>query len=67
LPDGSKFEVVYDANETRWNGTLTVGDKVFTGSAGNLFKLLNRLDQQYRRSLQPAAVPASSVENRPGG
>ena len=33
LPDGSKFEVVYDAARTQWSGTLTIGDKVFTGSA----------------------------------
>jgi hypothetical protein len=66
LPDGSKFEVVYDASQTRWNGTLTIGEEVFTGEAGNLFKLLNRLDQQYRRSLHPAAAPESSADNPPG-
>jgi hypothetical protein len=54
LPDGAKFEVVYDATRTQWTGTLTIGDKVFTGSAGGVFKLLNRLDRQYRDSLPPA-------------
>src|SRR5262249_18309396 len=53
LPDRAKFEVVYDANGTRWTGTLTIGDKAFTDSAGGVFKLLNRLDRQYRQSLPP--------------
>lgn len=54
LPDGAKFEVVYDASRTQWSGTLTIGEKVFTGSAGGVFKLLNRLDRQYRESLPPS-------------
>jgi len=54
LPDGAKFEVVYVASRTQWTGTLTIGEKVFTGSAGGVFKLLNRLDRQYRQSLPPA-------------
>ncbi len=54
LPNGAKFEVVYDASQTRWAGTLTIGEKVFTDSAGGVFKLLNRLDRQYRQSLPPA-------------
>jgi hypothetical protein len=55
LPDGAKFEVAYDASWTRWTGTLTIGERVFTGSGGGVFKLLNRLDQQYRESVAPAA------------
>lgn len=54
LPDGAKFEVLYDASQTRWTGKLTIGEKVFTDSAGGVFKLLNRLDRQYRLSLPPA-------------
>lgn len=46
--------MVYDAATTRWAGTLTIGEQVFTDSAGGVFKLLNRLDQQYRASLPPA-------------
>jgi hypothetical protein len=57
LPDGAKFEVVYDAAQTRWTGTLTIADKVFTDSAGGVFKLLNRLDRQYRQSVPPASSP----------
>jgi hypothetical protein len=67
LPDGSKFELAYDASETRWNGTLTTEEKVFTGSAGNLFKLLNRLDQQYRQSLGRDAGQEPGAENISGG
>jgi len=55
LPDGAKFEVVYDTTRTQWSGTLTIGESVFTGSAGDVFKLLNRLDRQYRESLPPAS------------
>lgn len=61
LPDGAKFEVTYDAARTQWTGTLTIGEKVFTGSAGGVFKLLNRLDRQYRESLPPA-LPAAPGE-----
>ena len=60
LPDGAKFEVVYDAAQTQWTGTLTIGEKVFTGSAGGLFKLLNRLDRQYRQGLPPASPEGPS-------
>jgi len=60
LPDGSKFDVVYDASKTHWTGTLTIGEKVFTGSASGLFTLLNRLDQQYRQTLPPEPPPPAS-------
>jgi hypothetical protein len=67
LPDGAKFEVIYDAGKTKWSGTLTIGDKVFTATYGALFTLLNRLDQQYRQTLPPSAPtenppPAKSGE-----
>lgn len=55
LPDGSKFEVVYDATQAKWTGTLTVEDRVFSDSAGGVFKLLTRLDRQYRQTLPPAS------------
>jgi hypothetical protein len=51
LPDGSRFEAVYDASRTQWHGTLTVGAAVFKDTAGAIFKLLGRLDKQYRNSL----------------
>jgi hypothetical protein len=55
LPDGSRFEAVYNAPQTQWVGMLTVGEAVFKGSAGGVFKLLNRLDEQYRKSLPPCS------------
>jgi hypothetical protein len=56
LPDGSRFEVSYDAAKERWSGTLTVptpgGEPAtFTGSGSGLFPLLSSLDKQYRASL----------------
>jgi hypothetical protein len=57
LPDGAKFEVVFNAEKTQWTGSLTIGASVFSGSAGALFTLLGRLDRQYRQTLSPAAAP----------
>jgi hypothetical protein len=55
LPDGSRFEVVYDAGTESWSGTLTVvvhGEPtVFTGQHTGVFRLLQALDQQYRDTL----------------
>lgn len=65
LPDGAKFDVSYDAGKTQWAGTLTIGDQVFTATAGGVFKLLERLDRQYRES--GAAAPAVPVPAAPSG
>jgi len=59
LPDGSRFEVRYDASAERWSGSLTVptagGEPAtFTGSGSGLFPLLSSLDQQYRASGEAA-------------
>jgi hypothetical protein len=62
LPDGAKFEVVYDAGKTQWTGTLTVSGKVFSGSAGALFTLLNRLDRHFRQTLAQPATDEGAVE-----
>jgi hypothetical protein len=56
LPDGSRFEVSYDASKERWSGTLTVptpggASATFTGSGSGLFPLLATLDGQYRATL----------------
>jgi hypothetical protein len=56
LPDGARFAVAYDADAERWTGTLTIGDKVFAGEQGALFKLLEKLDQLYRASLEMQKV-----------
>ena len=57
LPDGSKFEVRYDAERVEWSGSLTViapggGTFVFVASAPSVFGLLKRLDAKYRASLR---------------
>jgi hypothetical protein len=56
LPDGSRFEVRFDAGKEQWTGTLTIptadGTPVtFTGSGSALFRLLANLDKQYRATL----------------
>jgi hypothetical protein len=56
LPDGSRFEVSYDATKEQWTGTLTVptpggSPDTFSGSGSGLFRLLSSLDRQYRATL----------------
>lgn len=54
LPDGSKYETVYDAKNQCWHGTLTIpGHNPFTSSKSAVHKLITHLDQKYRRSIQP--------------
>ena len=58
LPDGSRFEVSYDAAKEQWSGTLTVptpsgAPATFSGSGSGLFPLLTSLDKQYRATLPP--------------
>lgn len=53
LPDGSRYEVRYDATRQRRSGTLNVpilGYKTLTfkGEASGVFWLMAALDQQYR-------------------
>lgn len=65
LPDGSCFEVRYDAGAQSWSGTLTVGPSRFTATAGGVFRLLSLLDRQYRDSLPvPGAPPAAPPDER---
>ena len=57
LPDGSRFEVSYDAATERWTGTLTVptpdgAPATFSRSGSGLFRLLIGLDSQYRATLK---------------
>jgi hypothetical protein len=51
LPDGARFAVVYHASAERWRGTLTIGSTVLEGEHSGVFRLLAKLDQQYRASL----------------
>ncbi len=52
LPDGSVFQVRYDAVAVMWSGALIIktetGEEVFESDASGVFKLLSRLDGQYR-------------------
>jgi hypothetical protein len=51
LPDKSTFEVIYDADIQRWTGSLTIpGLEPLIDSAGGVFKLLSKLDEQYRKA-----------------
>jgi hypothetical protein len=57
LPDGSQFEVRYDAVKEQWSGSLTIvtpegGSVTFTGTGSGLFPLLTSLDKQYRATLK---------------
>jgi hypothetical protein len=52
LPNLAKYEAVYDADKERWEGTLRIGDKVFEGAEGGIFRLLVKLDDRYRKSLR---------------
>jgi len=56
LPDGASFQTVYDAERIQWSGTLTVrtdaGILTFSQQASGVFRLLIRLDQDYRNWLQ---------------
>ncbi len=50
LPDGARFDVGYNAEQTKWSGTLTIpGCPVFSGYHSAVFKLLHYLDTQYRK------------------
>ena len=58
LPDGSRYEVRYDATRQEWSGTLTVPPLTFEGAGSGLFALLAQLDSQYRATLEPAEKDA---------
>jgi hypothetical protein len=56
LPDGSQFEVRYDATKEQWSGSLTIltpegAPITFTGLGSGLFPLLASLDRQYRATV----------------
>jgi len=52
LPDGSRFEVAWDAVKGQWSGTLAVpGLAPVAASASAVFKLLQKLDGVCRASL----------------
>jgi len=52
LPDGSRFDITWDAAKEQWSGTLAVpGLASFTAAASGVFKLLQVLDGLYRAAL----------------
>jgi hypothetical protein len=63
LPDGSTFEVRFDATKVEWAGTLTVpGAGTFTASARAVFTVLTRLDRRYRDTLpEPGEAPPETT------
>jgi hypothetical protein len=62
LPDGSRFDVVYDAPKGQWAGTLTVpGLAPLAAAASGVFKLLRILDHMYRATLPAAPEPSSDA------
>lgn len=65
LPHGSRFEVEYDAGTQTWSGSLRIKgpsqDKPLEDSADALFKLLQKLDDQYRAYLAKTMETAQNV------
>jgi hypothetical protein len=69
LPDGSSFQLAWDATSMQWTGTLVVPGDCFTDRAGSVITLLRRLDRRYRASLpentalvaQTAALAGASL------
>lgn len=51
LPNGSCFNVIYDAATQTWSGVLIIDGVSFDTSHSAVFKLLRKLDQMYRESL----------------
>lgn len=51
LPDKSRFEVEYDADNLMWSGKLILADgREFFGSTGGVFGLLPALERQLREN-----------------
>ena len=52
LPDGAKFEAVYNAQLAQWAGSLTVEGETFTARAPALDTLTDKLDRRYQQRLR---------------
>jgi hypothetical protein len=48
LPDGAVFHVEYDATAETWTGTLAINGQTFKGKASGVFRLLVKLDNDFR-------------------
>jgi hypothetical protein len=65
LPDGSRFDVAWDAAKGEWSGTLTVPTLApFTAAAPGVFKLLQVLDGMYRATLPAGAELTGDLPER---
>jgi len=68
LPHGARFELDYDSASQTWSGTLTIPTPegkptVVTDKATGVFRLLSKLDAQYREiEVKPAQSPAGPAE-----
>src|SRR5262249_23487891 len=68
LPHGARFELEYDSASQTWSGTLTIptpGGKpsVVTDKASGVFRLLSKLDGQYREiEGKPEQSPAGPAD-----
>ena len=58
LPDGATFHLRYDVLTQTWSGSLKIGDVIFVGEKSGVFKLLRKLDAEFRKTIVPAAEAA---------
>lgn len=67
LPDGSCFQVAYDAASETWSGSLTVPSdsdpSVYTDQADGVFGLLEKLHYQRKRILYLKLVDAGKKKD----
>ena len=63
LPDGATFTVSYDAKEGRWAGFLQIdGLPPLKDSSSGVFKLLTKLDYQFRRATADNGPSAETLK-----
>ncbi len=65
LPNGSVFNVEYDAVAVRWKGSLTTSidgeTETFAGEATAVFQLLRKLDHAYRKRTPIPTLPSQTI------
>ena len=67
LPDGTRFEVKYNAELQEWHGELILVNAVndiytFTERSSGVFRLLMKLDTLYRKHLEAAVQAALPLD-----
>jgi hypothetical protein len=61
LPDRARFVLEFEESAQRWKGTLEIPGLVpFSDSSSGVFKLLTKLDQQYRKAVSPATTSTAT-------